>query len=89
VLTPRSIWHGHSHENEKTQEQIKLSKGENSFHAEDCFICDFSLSLFTVHEEYSFFKYNFAVVPKPKGVETSVDRLIDPYFSLRGPPAFS
>jgi|TARA_R110000737_G_scaffold182215_1_gene205554 hypothetical protein len=86
VLSPREIWHSHNHVAEKTLAELQIQKTDNSFHSADCFVCDFSLSLFTVHDEFKFDKFSHAVLPRQLKSIPFVETEADLYFSRRGPP---
>lgn len=85
VFTPRFFWHSHDHDEEITLLNVKQSNSSH-FDAGDCFVCDFNLSLFTVHDTYSFFKHNNAVIPKPLNSILAIFSEFWGYSALRGPP---
>lgn len=86
VLSPREIWHSHDHTAEKSQAELRRQNSDNTFQAPDCFVCDFSLSLFTVPKESNFLKYNGAVVHRSIASVPIVEKDLRLYFPLRGPP---
>jgi len=85
VLSPRSLWHNHNHDESKSSLHL-TSEHTNQFEASDCFVCDFNLSLFTVQSAFVFEKYSNQVVSKPITKESIVNS--DFYYCQpqRGPP---